>query len=430
MFLRGRWLVGGLMFLGGMINYLDRSALSVAAPFVAKDLHLDPARLGIVFSSFFWGYALFCFVGGWASDRFGPKRVYAVAMLVWSLFCGLTAAAFSLASLLVIRVIFGMGEGPIGSTANKMIRNWFPRDSQASAISIANAGTPLGGAISGPIVGFLALAAGWRVSFVAIALIGIVWAIAWMLLVRDYPDQPAELAPAQATAEPAPAQATAEHVPELPLAPLLMRPAVLATGFAFFGYACILYFFLTWFPSYLLMAKHLSVKSMSLATVVPWLVGFIGLASGGFLSDFLYRLTGNAVFARKLVLVSCLLASAIGIACAGMVASVEGAVALMAVSIFFMYLTGNTYFALVLDTVESSRVGGVSGFVHFIANCGGIVAPLVTGFIVQETGSFFSAFLLTGAIAVLGAAAVAILVRAPAAPVATAIGAVRPTASA
>jgi len=97
MLTRARWLVGGLMFLGGMINYLDRSALSVAAPFVAKDLHLDPARLGIVFSSFFWGYALFCFVGGYASDRFGPKRVYAVAMLVWSLFCGLTAAGLAAA---------------------------------------------------------------------------------------------------------------------------------------------------------------------------------------------------------------------------------------------------------------------------------------------------------------------------------------------
>jgi ACS family hexuronate transporter-like MFS transporter len=242
-----------------------------------------------------------------------------------------------------------------------------------------------------------------------------------MLLVRDHPDQAAETPPARAATPSA---------PDLPLGPLLLRPAVLATGFAFFGYACILYFFLTWFPSYLLMAKHLSVKSMSLATVIPWSVGFIGLASGGFLSDFLYRLTGNAVFARKLVLVSCLLASAIGVACAGLVASVPGAVALMAASIFFMYLTGNTYFALVLDTVESPRVGGVSGFVHFIANCGGIVAPLMTGFIRQETGSFLSAFLLTGAIAVLGAAGVAVFVRAPAAAAGARIGAPRPAASA
>jgi MFS transporter, ACS family, hexuronate transporter len=318
-----------------------------------------------------------------------------------------------------------MGEGPIGSTANKMIRNWFPRDRQASAISIANAGTPLGGAISGPIVGFLALAAGWRVAFVVIALIGIAWAVAWVLMVADSPEQDPKVGAVE-RAEVESASGTDAAGPPLPLGPMLLRPAVLATGFAFFGYACILYFFLTWFPSYLLMARHLSIKTMSLATTIPWLVGFVGLLSGGFLSDFIYRLTGNAVLSRKLVLVTCLLASAVGIAFAGVVASVQGAVALMAVSIFFMYLTGNTYFALVLDTVDSPRVGGVSGFVHFIANCGGIVAPLVTGFIVQATGSFTSAFLLTGAIAVVGALGVVIFVRAPATLPAPDIAAPRP----
>jgi ACS family hexuronate transporter-like MFS transporter len=105
--------------------------------------------------------------------------------------------------------------------------------------------------------------------------------------------------------------------------------------------------------------------------------------------------------------------AALCIGLAGSVASAGGAVALMAVSVFFMYLTGNTYWAVILDTVDEARVGGVSGFVHFIANCGGIVAPLVTGFIVQATGSFVSAFLLTGAIAVLGALAVAVFVRPP-----------------
>jgi len=325
-----------------------------------------------------------------------------------------------LGSLLLVRVIFGMGEGPIGSTANKMISNWFPRRQQASAISVANAGTPLGGAVSGPIVGFLALAAGWRISFVAIAVIGIAWAVAWLLLASDRPQQDPSLGEPET------------HAGETgaPLGALLLRPAVLATGFAFFGYACILYFFLTWFPSYLMMARHLSVKSMSLATTIPWLVGFVGLMSGGFLSDAIFRLTGNAVLARKLVLVCCLLASAVGIGFAGMVASVQGAVALMAVSIFFMYLTGNTYFAIVLDTVDPANVGGVSGFVHFIANCGGIVAPLVTGFIVQATGSFASAFLLTGAVAVLGAVGVAVFVRAPDPAALAAITPRRPAVSA
>ena len=125
-------------------------------------------------------------------------------------------------------------------------------------------------------------------------------------------------------------------------------------------------------------------------------------------------MTGNPILARKLVLVVCLLVAAACIALAGTVDTVFAAVGLMAVSVFFMYLTGNTYWAIILDTVEQDRVGGVSGFVHFVANCGGIVAPLVTGFIVQATGSFYAAFLLTGAIAVLGAVGVAVFVRAPA----------------
>ena len=136
--------------------------------------------------------------------------------------------------------------------------------------------------------------------------------------------------------------------------------------------------------------------------------------SGGFLTDAIFRRTGDAVFARKLVLVSCLLIAAVCVALAGLVASVEAAVLLMAVSVFFMYLTGNTYWAIILDTVEPARIGGVGGFVHLIANIAGIIAPSVTGFLVQASGSFTSAFILTGAMAVIGALLVAFLVGRPA----------------
>ncbi len=412
---RMRWLIGSLMFLGGMINYLDRSALAVAAPFVAHDLHLGPAELGLVFSAFSFGYAPFCFIGGHMSDRFGPKRVMTIAMIGWSIFCGLTAAAFNLATLLIVRVVFGFAEGPIASTSNKMVRNWFPHREQASAISLANAGTPLGAALSGPVVGFAAVAFGWRIAFVVITLIGLAWVLAWLPLVSDRPQGNPRVSPEElALIEHGQAQQPAVAAGGGDLRHLLLRPAVLATGFAFFGYSCILFFFLTWFPSYLSMARHLSVKDMSFATMIPWLLGFVGLAAGGPLSDLIFRLTGNALLSRKLVLIGGLLAAAIGIALAGLADSVVTAVALMAVSVFFMYLTGNSYWAVVLDTVDQSRVGGVGGFVHFIANCGGIVAPLATGFIVQQTGSFVSAFLLTGAIAVLGALGVAIFVRPPA----------------
>jgi MFS transporter, ACS family, hexuronate transporter len=413
MFKRLRWFIVFLLFLGGAISYLDRAALSVAAPLIAKDLSLDPAQLGIVFSSFFLGYAVFCFVGGWASDRIGAKNVFTLSMTVWSVFCGLTAVVFSVASLLVVRVIFGMGEGPFSSTANKLVSNWFPRREQASAVGMANAGQPLGAALAGPLVGFIAVSFSWRAAFVAVAIVGLLWTVAWLILATDKPEQHPGLSAAERVEifetpnEPPPIEVRSLGV-------VLRRPAILATAFAFFGYAYILYFFLSWFPSYLTMAQHLSIQRMGAVNVIPWLVGFLGLASGGFVCDFVYRRTGRALFARKLVLVTSLIIAAACVALAGIVTGVTGVVALMAVSVFFMYLTASTYWAIILDTVEARRVGGVSGFVHMIANCAGIVAPAMTGYLVQWSGNFTSAFVMTGAIAVAGALAVAVFVRAPA----------------
>lgn len=411
---RLRWFIVFLLFLGGGISYLDRAALSIAAPLIAEDLDLDPARLGIVFSSFFFGYALFCFVGGWASDRIGPKNVFTLAMTVWSVFCGLTAAATSLAFLLVVRVVFGMGEGPFSATANKVVSNWFPRREQATAVGVANAGQPVGAALAGPVVGSIAVLAGWRISFVVIALVGLVWVLAWMLLATDRPEQHRWLGPAEREEMEEERAKPPAVAGGLPLSAYLRRPAILATAFAFFGYAYILYFFLSWFPTYLVKAQGLGIGTMGVVNAIPWLVGCIGMVLGGFVCDHIYRRTGNAVFARKLILVGSLAIAALCVALAGIVTSVAGVVALMAVSVFFMYLTANTYWAIILDTVEEGRVGSVGGFVHLIANLAGIVAPAVTGFIVEWSGGFAGAFVLTGAIAIVGALAVAVFVRSPA----------------
>jgi MFS family permease len=408
---RPRWVLVTLLFVGGMISYLDRAALSITAPLISKDLHLDPAQLGIVFSSFFVGYAIFCFVGGYASDRFGPKTV----LSVWSLFCGLTAGVFSIASLLLVRVIFGMGEGPFCANINKLVSNWFPRKDQATAIGVANSGQSFGAALAGPVVGFIAVSAGWRMSFVIIAALGVLWVVAWVAWAKDKPAVAPEsgLDTREERADMQSRVASGATGAAQPLRVYVLRPAILATAFAFFGYAYILYFFLSWFSSYLTMAHHLSIQKMSVVSVIPWLVGATGLVGGGFVCDWIYRKTGRAIFARKLVLIVSLAAGALCIAVTGAITDLTSAVALMAVAVFFMYASFNTYFAIILDTVEQNRVGAVSGFVHFIANLAGIVAPAATGFLVQWSGNFKSAFLLTGAIAALGALSVAVFVRAP-----------------
>jgi ACS family hexuronate transporter-like MFS transporter len=407
-----RWQLVALLFVAGIINYLDRAALSVAAPLITKELGLDPAQLGVVFSSFFFGYALFCFIGGYAADRYGPRLVLIVSMTVWSIFCGLTAAAVSVTSLVVLRVIFGMGEGPFCTTMAKFISNWFPKTEQASAIGVANAGTPLGGAIAGPIVGFIALSYGWRASFIFIAVIGLAWVLLWAISSADWPAQHGRVSEAERSEI---EQGTGGNVAavqaQMPLSYYLRQPAVIATAVAFFGYAYILYFFLSWFPSYLTMVLHLSIQKMAVVSVIPWSLGFLGLASGGFICDALGRKLGDPIAAPKLVMVVCLLMAALSVALAGLVSSLEAVVALIAIAVFFMYVSGPTYWMIVLGLVEPGRVGGAAGFVHFIANTAGIVAPLVTGLIVDKTGSFVSAFVLAGVLATAGALLVAFLVR-------------------
>ncbi|HKT63563.1 MAG TPA: MFS transporter [Burkholderia sp.] len=412
------WFTVFLLFLVYGINYLDRVALSIVAPIVQTDLGIDAAQMGLVFSTFFIGYALFNFIGGLASDRLGPKLVYVLSVGLWSVFCGMTALTVGFVSLLIVRLLFGMAEGPLCSAANKMVNNWLPRDGAATAMGLLSAGSPLGGAIAGPIVGLLAAQFGWRPAFWIVCAIGLAWVVVWMMSTSDRPVTPVGDAPGapaatiRATLACASTPATTgTATPAHTLSHYVRQPRILATAAAFFSYNYVLFFFLSWFPSYLVRAHHLNIKEMSVATVVPWLVGTVGLACGGAISDALYRLTGNLLLSRRIVLVTCLLGAGVCVAIAGTVQSTQGAVALMSVSLFFLYVTGAIYWAIVQDVVHPTRVGGVSGFLHCMGSLSGVIGPAVTGFIVERSGSFASAFVLAGAIALAGAVLAGVFVR-------------------
>ena len=409
MFKKLRWVIVLLLFLVYLINYLDRVALSITVPMIEKELTINPEQFGLIFGSFFFGYAIFNFVGGLASDKYGATVVMGAAVGLWSVFCGLTAFATGFWSLMILRVLFGMAEGPICSSANKMINGWFPKNQAATAMGILSAGSPLGGAVAGPIVGYLALAFGWRPAFMVICVIGLVWMGVWFFLVADNPskskrvsdEERAEIRYLQVAKNAT--HTDDNNAPAGSLWSYLKQPIVLVTAFAFFCYNYILFFFLSWFPSYLVSAYHLNIKEMSITTVIPWIIGFVGLALGGWISDMVLKATGKLLLSRKIVLVVSLFAAALCVALAGTVQSLYPAVALMSVSIFFLYLTGAIYWAIIQDVVHKKHVGGASGFIHLIGSLSGILGPIITGVIVQETGKFDSAFVLAGVIAAIGA---------------------------
>jgi ACS family hexuronate transporter-like MFS transporter len=418
MFKNLRWIIVLLLCLVYMINYLDRVALSITVPMIEKELTINPEQFGMIFGSFFFGYAIFNFLGGLAVDKFGPTLVMGLAVGLWSIFCGMTAIATGFYSMLILRVLFGMAEGPICASANKMINGWFPKKQAATAMGLLSAGSPLGGAVAGPIVGYLAISFGWRPAFMIIASIGIVWMLVWFFTAADNPEKSHRVTEHERQWVNRLKTEKINDEEDLTqsaqtLGYYLRQPIILVTAFAFFCYNYILFFFLSWFPAYLVQAHGLNIKEMSLTTVIPWIVGFFGLALGGIIYDNIFNLTGRLLLSRKIVLVVSLLAAAICVALAGVVTRVVPAVMLMSVSIFFLYTTGAIYWAIIQDVVHKSKVGSASGFIHLIGSVSGIIGPIATGFIVQNTGHFDSAFILAGGVAALGAILVFFVIKPP-----------------
>lgn len=418
-----RWsVVLVLFFLAMLINYLDRSALSVAAPILIKDFNLSPSQMGMVFSSFFVGYALFNLIGGYFSDKYGGRIVLAASMAVWSIFCGLTTMATGLTSLLIIRFMFGVGEGPISAATNKVIFNWFPSTERTRAMSYALAGVPIGGAVAGPIVGLLTSYWGWKIAFWILVGFGLVWTFVFLSKVTEHPKDskhitPEELAVIEQGSLPVAAvsadTATSDDVVP-PMSYYLKKPIVLAAGFGYFAVSYVIFFFLSWFPSYLVMAKGLSMKEMSIATVVPWLVGTFGFVFGGHIADYVLEKTGNPYLTRKLITVTCCVVIAVCVIMAGMVETLGSALALTGIALFAIYVATPNFWGIVQDNVSGKRMGLVGGFIHFIANCSGVLAPFITGMIIEKTGGqFISAFYISAAVSILGGIVLFIFVKAP-----------------
>lgn len=415
MFKNYRVVVALLLFCAGMLNYLDRAALSVMAPLVKKDLGIDDAQMGILFSCFFIGYCLFCFLGGWGADRFGPRRVYAWAASIWSLFCGATALVTGFGHLLIVRMLFGIGEGPMGTTTNKSIANWFPRQEVGRAVGFTNAGQPLGAAIAAPIVGLVGLNFGWRIAFIVIAALGFIWVASWLLLFRDKPEQHPRVSREESQLimqqRPASQSASSPQQDQHSLWRYVFSLPELGVASAFFCFNYIQYFFLSWLPSYLTDFQHLDIKSMSIIGILPWLGATVGFLGGGVVCDMLYRRTQNFLLSRKLVIFVGLAVAALCVLMTAWSQSLAAAVTLITLASVFAYMTPQACWSLLQDIVPAGRIGTAGGFVHLLANLAGILSPGITGFLIQYGGGYHTAFVLASVLALAGMLLLALLVR-------------------
>ena len=364
-----------LLTVSVAINYLDRGALSVAAPLIITDLSLSPAQMGLLFSAFFWSYSSFQLVAGWLVDRFSIKWIYAGGYLIWSLATAAVGLVHGLPALLAARLLLGIGESVAYPASSKIIVRYFPEERRGLANALVDAGAKLGPGFSTLLGGLTVATFGWRAMFLVAGLVSLLWLVPWLLIAKS--DSPV-------------ARATEPEGPGW--RELLRCSQVWGTSVGMFSLGYVLYFVLSWLPSYLVSERGFSMNAMAVLGSIPFWGMALSSIIGGWTSDRWIRAGANPGKVRKLYAAGGLLLCAAAILPAAFVTSSTISVVLITAACMFLGLFTSNVWAITQTLAGPLAAGRWTGFQNAIGNLGGVVSPLLTGWVVSETGSFSLAF--------------------------------------
>ncbi|WP_426440780.1 MFS transporter [Bradyrhizobium genosp. P] len=414
---RVRLLIVTMLFLVTTVNYADRATLSIAGSALSKELHLDPIAMGYVFSAFGWSYVIAQVPGGWLLDRFGSKWVYAISILIWSVFTamqglvGFLAAGTAVVVLFALRLMVGFAEAPSFPANARIVAAWFPGNERGTASAFFNSGQYFATVIFAPLMGWIAHEYGWRHVFYVMGGLGLVMGIAWIKTIHEPKDHPAineaefdyiKEGGALVDMDAAKDGKAADSGPQWShIRQLLGNRMMLGVYIGQYCINTLTYFFLTWFPVYLVKERGLSILQAGFVATLPALCGFIGGVLGGVISDAILRRTGSLTMARKIPIVGGMLLSMAIIAC-NYVDGQALVVGFMALA-FFGKGIGALGWAVVSDT-SPKEAGGVSGgLFNMFGNLSSITTPIVIGYILAGTGSFNGALVFVGVNALVAA---------------------------
>ena len=388
-----RWWLLALLFTAMLISYVHRGAFSVAAPFMAKDLGLSKAGIGIVLSSFFWIYAFMQMPAGWIVDRFGTRRAYSLGFLFWSLSTALTAFSRNVVSLIGLRVATGAGQAITFPASARVVANSFPQAERGTVTGIYLTGVRFGAALVNAIGGFFLARYSWKLFFLVIGLVPLIWLFPWTKFLSKW-ETPSALSPSGSM----PATTNASFFESLML---LRNRSVFGIFLGFFAYDYVWFVFITWLPGYLALERNFTPSEMAIYSSVPYLPMSAIIILAGIFSDWIVKRGREEKKVRKLFIIVGL---AIGclIVPAGLVSNKLVAVTLLTISLCGLGICSPNTWTLTQAVCEKKIVGTVSGIQNFGGNVGGIIAPALTGYIAHVTNSFALAFGVAGAVLVVG----------------------------
>lgn len=404
-----RYLILFMLFVVTTINYADRATISIAGSSLQKDLGIDAVTLGYIFSAFGWAYVLGQIPGGWLLDRFGSKKVYAFSIFTWSLFTvlqgfvGYLPLANAIIALFMLRFLVGFAEAPSFPGNARIVAAWFPTAERGTASAIFNSAQYFATVLFAPLMGWIVHSWGWEHVFIVMGVLGIGFSMVWLKLIYNPKEHPMigaqELEHIEKNGglvdmdKPRAAGASGprwDYIKQLLTSRMMVG--------IYLGQYCInaiTYFFLTWFPVYLVQERGMSILKAGFIASLPAICGFVGGVLGGVLSDHLLRRGHSLTFARKAPIVVGLLLSTTMVIC-NYVDAEWMVVGIMALAFFGKGL-GALGWAVVSDTSPKQIAGLSGGMFNTFGNIASITTPIIIGYIISATGSFKWALVYVGA---------------------------------
>lgn len=390
----GRWSLVALLLSGMTFCYAQRGTLSIAAPFMIRDLAINTETMGLMLSAFSWCYCFMQVPSGWVVDRFGVRRAYAAGFGLWSVACALTGAFRAIPAIMFFRVTMGVGQAIAFPASARTVANWFPDTERGLVNSSYLIGVRLGQAlVNAAGVGLIALY-GWRMFFVVSGLAPLVWIVPWSRILRRW----------ETSGMTGPAANSSSAFTFGSTFGLLRHPTVLGTFLGFFAYDYVWFVFVYWLPGYLRLERHFTPPQLAFYASVPFLVMSVAIILSGIVTDRLIGAGFGEVRLRK-TFIAIGFAIAMAIVPAGLVHDNRISVWLLVTSLCGIGIAAPNTWSLTQACCSKPLVGTVSGIQNFGGNVAGIIAPWLTGAIAYRTGSFASAFVLCGFILVAGSLA-------------------------
>ncbi|EJA8222837.1 MFS transporter [Salmonella enterica] len=407
-----RYLILVVVFLITSVNYADRATLSIAGSSVAKELGLDPGDMGLIFSAFGWAYLVMQIPGGWLLDKYGSKKVYTWSLFFWSIFTFLQGfvelmpLAWTVISLFFLRFMLGFSEAPSFPTNARIVAAWFPTNERATATACFNAGQYFALALFSPLLGWLTFAWGWQHVFTVMGIIGFILTFIWVRYVHNPSEHPMisrqelkyitdggaiiDMDTKSAAKKSSGGWTSVKQ--------MLTNRMLMGVFLGQYFINSITWFFLTWFPIYLVQQRGMSILNVGFIASIPAICGFAGGILGGVCSDWLLKKGMSITAARKIPIVFGMLLATSLILC-NYIESHVVVVSLMALA-FFGKGFGALGWTVVSDVAPKEAAGMCGGLFNAFGNVASIVTPLVIGYLVKEMHSFNSALIFVGASAI------------------------------